>query len=249
MKNSISIKGDNNGTTIIASGNVTVQKGVPPELFAQKVTELALNEATVNSFFITLLEQKVPRDQWDNKLRKIAGHYKELLVRLETVQSADPEVVRLKQEARQAVEAGDYAKAEELLENVAKQYSISAARTYVELAKLQEVQLRYAKAAKYWQKASALLPKESKKERAYYLNTAGYDLDRISRYNDALPLYEQSLSISQEIGDRVEEGTTLNNISQIYKARGDYDTALKYLEQSLSISQEIGNRAGEGARP
>ena len=33
----------------------------------------------------------------------------------ETVQPEDPEVVRLKQESKQAIRAGDYAKAEELL--------------------------------------------------------------------------------------------------------------------------------------
>lgn len=37
----------------------------------------------------------------------------------------------------------------------------------------------------------------------------------------------------------------LNNISQIYDARGDYDTALNYLEKSLIIRQEIGDIAGE----
>jgi tetratricopeptide (TPR) repeat protein len=36
----------------------------------------------------------------------------------------------------------------------------------------------------------------------------------------------------------------LNNISQIYSAKGDYDTALRYLEQSLKIFQQIGDRAG-----
>ena len=41
------------------------------------------------------------------------------------------------------------------------------------------------------------------------------------------------------------EGTTLNNIGQIYHARGDYDTALKYLEQSLGIMQEIGAKMEE----
>src|SRR3954447_18910131 len=40
------------------------------------------------------------------------------------------------------------------------------------------------------------------------------------------------------------EGATLNNLSQIYKARGDYETALKYLEQSLQIQREIGDKAG-----
>jgi len=33
----------------------------------------------------------------------------------------------------------------------------------------------------------------------------------------------------------------LNNISQIYDARGDYDTALGYLKQSLAIQQAIGD--------
>ncbi|MCP4738560.1 MAG: tetratricopeptide repeat protein, partial [Bosea sp.] len=42
-----------------------------------------------------------------------------------------------------------------------------------------------------------------------------------------------------EIGDTAGEGTTLNNISQIYDARGDYTTALEYLEQSLAISREM----------
>ena len=49
----------------------------------------------------------------------------------------------------------------------------------------------------------------------------------------------------QEIGDKSGEGTTLNNISQIYYARGDYETALGYLEQSLAIMQEIGDKSGE----
>jgi len=68
-----------------------------------------------------------------------------------------------------------------------------------------------------------------------------------SQFDSALLYYEQAAAIQQEIGDRKGEGTTLNNISQIYKARGNYDTALRYLEQSLGIRQEIGGRRGEGA--
>ena len=233
--------------------------GVDSVLFAQYVKELGATEQVVNSFFGTLLKQKVPRDQWDSKLREIATTHKELLVRLATVQSEDPEVVRLKQEAGQAIEAGDYAKAEKLLnqaeardlkaieelKQAARQRRISVAATNAEQAELQRVQLRYEKAAQYWQKAAALLPEGEKKDRGLYLSKAGYDLHRIAEYQKALPLFEQSLAISQEIGDRAGEGTTLNNISQIYDARGDYDTALKYLEQSLAIRQEVGDRAGE----
>jgi tetratricopeptide (TPR) repeat protein len=61
-----------------------------------------------------------------------------------------------------------------------------------------------------------------------------------------LTYLEQSLAIRREIGDKAGEGTTLNNLSQIYDARGDYATALTYLEQSLAIQREIGDKAGEG---
>ena len=79
----------------------------------------------------------------------------------------------------------------------------------------------------------------------------GYEPNRlqlihIGNYSTALKYLKQSLAIRQEIGDKSGEGTTLNNISQIYDARGDYDTALKYLKQSLAIRQEIGDKSGEG---
>ena len=57
---------------------------------------------------------------------------------------------------------------------------------------------------------------------------------------------EESLAIQREIGHWCSGGATLNNIAEIYHARGDYDQALKYLEQSLAICREIGDRAGEG---
>jgi tetratricopeptide (TPR) repeat protein len=113
-------------------------------------------------------------------------------------------------------------------------------------ARLQRIQYRHAKAAAYWQKAAALLPEESKQERALYLHEAGYDLHRITKYTEALLLWKQSLAIFRELGYKAGEGTTLNNISQIYYAWGDSATALKYLEQSLSISREIGDKTGEG---
>ncbi|MDD5392776.1 MAG: tetratricopeptide repeat protein, partial [Thiothrix sp.] len=61
------------------------------------------------------------------------------------------------------------------------------------------------------------------------------------------PLLALSLQISREIGDKKSEGAVLNNISQIYDARGDYDTALDFLKKSLAITQEIGDKSGEGA--
>jgi tetratricopeptide (TPR) repeat protein len=239
----------NQSPAIGAGRDVAVNYGIPPAVFAEYAGKLAVTDSALASFFKIMEQQQVPHSDLDSKLREIAGHYKllQLMAQLNNVQSSsDPQMRALKEQARQAIEAGDFAKAEYLLEDVASHYSISAAETYAELASLQRVQLRYAKAAAYWQKAAALLPEDKKNERALYLNEAGVDLYRIAKYKEALPLYEQSLAIFREIGDKAGEGVTLNNIGQIYDARGDYPAALKYLKQSLAIYREIGDKEGEG---
>jgi tetratricopeptide (TPR) repeat protein len=220
---------------IVVGGNLTINHEVSPELLAKYAKELGATEQVIRGFLSTLLEHDVPREQWDSKLREIAAQHKELLARVGNDQAA-----------KQAIEAGDYAKAEELLEDAARRHTLAAAEANADNARLQRVQLRYAKAAVYWQKAAALLPEDKKKARAEYLNAAGYDLERIASYSEALLLDEQCLSICREIGDKEGEGSALNNISQIYKAQGDSDKALSYLKQSLAICQEIGHKAGEG---
>ena len=78
------------------------------------------------------------------------------------------------------------------------------------------------------------------------LGQTGKQYHHLADYDTALEYLKCSLKIRQEIGDKSGEGTTLNNISQIYDARGDYDTALDYLKRSLKIRQEIGDKSGEG---
>ena len=76
------------------------------------------------------------------------------------------------------------------------------------------------------------------------LNNIGQIYSTQDDYSTALYYLEQSLKISQEIGDRKSEGATLNNIGQIYENYGDYATALHYLEQSLEIRREISDNLG-----
>ncbi len=59
----------------------------------------------------------------------------------------------------------------------------------------------------------------------------------------ALQALKRALPLSP---GRKERGTTLNNVSLIYSARGDYDRALECLQQSLKIQREIGDKSGEG---
>ena len=91
-----------------------------------------------------------------------------------------------------------------------------------------------------------LLTEEDKKVKGQVLGLAGKTCFHVAKYETALSYLQQSLAIQQEIGDKSGEGTALNNISQIFKSRGDYETALSYLQQSLAIRQEIGDKSGEG---
>jgi CHAT domain-containing protein len=58
-------------------------------------------------------------------------------------------------------------------------------------------------------------------------------------------VYEQSLTITREIGDRAGEAQTLNNIGVVYESLGKYPEAIAQYEASLAITREIGDRAGE----
>ncbi|MEZ4643829.1 MAG: CHAT domain-containing protein [Chloroflexota bacterium] len=81
------------------------------------------------------------------------------------------------------------------------------------------------------------------------LNQSGKQHLHLGNYAQALPFFERSLKIWQEIDDKSRddksrddksgEGATLNNISQIFKARGDYDTALHFLQRLHHLA---GNR-------
>ncbi len=269
-------KVDNHGPVISTSDNqspaiqgrdVTVNYNNLPPDWMQYAEEFGVTKAALASFFKILEQEKVPPGDLDSKLREIAFRYKELLLRFEAVTSDDPQVQALKEQAKQAIEDGEYDRADALLNqakerdraavatlkaSLAEQQAalekrqLSEAQSCVSQAVLQRLQYRYEKSAQYYQEAAAALPEGRKAERADYLGGAGQDLYYIADYAEALRLDEQSLSIHREIGDRKGEAKSLNNISLIYQNQGDYGKALEYSEQDLAITRELGDKEGEG---
>ncbi len=242
--------------------------GVSEARFEALSEKHAVTHSALRSFFKILGYQRGPLEDLDSKLREIATHYKDLVQRLQHVQSEDRQVVALKEQAGRAIEDGDFLRAEDLL-NQAEEHDmvvirqlqvdiqqrqkalehrqVSIADTNADNGQLQIVQLQYAKAADYYRKAIKSLPDGYESKRGQYLGQAATALYHIGHYADALQYLKESLVIRQAFGDKAGEGRTLNNIGQIYNIRGDSATALQYLEQSLSVSQKIGDKAGEGA--
>jgi two-component system, sensor histidine kinase and response regulator len=62
----------------------------------------------------------------------------------------------------------------------------------------------------------------------------------------ALEYYENALTLSQNIGNKKEEGFALNNIAQILYYQGQYKEALDFYESAEAIFQEIGFDEGLG---
>ncbi|WP_273120863.1 tetratricopeptide repeat protein, partial [Actinomyces dentalis] len=55
-------------------------------------------------------------------------------------------------------------------------------------------------------------------------------------------LYEQSLHIEEELGNRAGIATTHGQLGVLAQDRGDYDTARTQYQRALAIFEELGNR-------
>lgn len=52
------------------------------------------------------------------------------------------------------------------------------------------------------------------------------------------------MKITQDIGDRQGESTTIGNMARIFQAKGDYDKAYQFFIKDLEICQAIGDVHG-----
>ena len=78
------------------------------------------------------------------------------------------------------------------------------------------------------------------------LNTKGLALHVLSRYDEAINCFNNSLSIFKQIENRKWSGVCLNSIGLIYLAKGNYQQALNYFKKSKNIFEEIGDKKNLG---
>ena len=161
--------------------------------------ELGVTQAALANFFKILEKQKVAPEDLDSTLRDFAKRYKQLEEDLKCYTSDDPEVAALREQARAALEAGEFDRAEQLLneasakdlaaaerqESVARQRRLSAARSKANNGDLKWTQFAYREAAEYYRQAAALVPAEALVQRAKYLNLQGRALHEAGDYRDA----------------------------------------------------------------
>ena len=82
------------------------------------------------------------------------------------------------------------------------------------------------------------------KSKAGAMHNLGVILQDVGAYPQAQQLYEQSLQIAQELGDRAGVAGSLHQLGMLLQQQGEYAQAQQRYEQSLQIAQELGDRAG-----
>ena len=82
----------------------------------------------------------------------------------------------------------------------------------------------------------------AEEERALALNTMGRVYYAMQQYDEAMDLWQRSLDLARDIGDRAGESRTMLNFGLLCLTRGEPDKASIYFRDSLDISKELGHR-------
>jgi class 3 adenylate cyclase/tetratricopeptide (TPR) repeat protein len=268
----------------VTNSTVSVVCGIPYEQFSQLMalavsgrpgayTELlqrldalvpASSQVRVQAiarFFAIVGEASVPPEQLEAKLVEIAQRYQELLARVETPSSTDPAVQQLKEQARAALEAGDFARAEELL-NQAKARDLaaieqmqaalqrleadlearqlSAAEAAAANGDLMMTRIRYAEAARYYAEAVGLTPEKYAEQLSGRLTDWAVAAQDAGDYRTGLDAARRALALDEARlpTDDARLGSRLNNLANLYRATGRYGEAEPLYRRALAVLEK-----------
>src|SRR4051812_16544719 len=146
--------------------------------------ELGVNKDALRAFFAVLGEKEVPVEQLVKKLVEIAGSYKEALARAAPNPNDPPEIAKLRDAVKAALEAGHLDQADELLGQLEKLEDAALASQQAALASRQleragtsaqrgrvaMSQLRYQDAAQRFAEAAKHVPEARPDVRLGYLD-------------------------------------------------------------------------------
>jgi len=147
------------------------------ERFLALARELAIKEATLLNFIKSVNPNKADPSNIETTLRELVVEYHEQRERLRLFSTDDPAIDELKRNAREALDRGELAETEKLL-NAASKLDLdavarveeirlvrrrSAAALKQSIAQLKRARLQHAEAAAYYREAADLLPPRTKR--------------------------------------------------------------------------------------
>jgi tetratricopeptide (TPR) repeat protein len=92
-------------------------------------------------------------------------------------------------------------------------------------------------------KNNETIQKSIKKRLAQTSNCLGVFYWVTSDYSASIKYHKQALELRRLLGDRMNQGSSLNNLGLVYKSQGNYNEALKNYFAAISIAIEFGDKS------
>jgi tetratricopeptide (TPR) repeat protein len=229
-----------------------------PKEFADRydalTKEFGVTDAALVTFFRVLGERKVPIEQLNESLQRIAAEHNDLLRKIASLTGNDPQSGELRRQAATAVKNGNYSQAEGLLNQAmandekaakeavenAQQAQLSVAKTKSELGKLKLAQLQFAAAASIFLEAVQLTPVNEPLARASYLSAAGKASVDAGNFQNGINQLSQALSIyidRKGPDDPAVGGAALDLGEALFQFQA-YQQAEGFLRDALRIAKK-----------
>jgi len=238
----VKIKGD-----FESIGNIYITEkyieNIKPEEYLKLAKGFDVTETVVKNFFRILKKKQVPPEDLDSTFRKIVPRHKELQSRLKQFNSlVDPEIQKIRKKAEQAINNGNYDKADTYLSyslerqmvcinNAEKKHLIncklSAAEMKANKGDLDLILINYKAATKLYKEAVELVPDGYDLKKAEYLQKWGGAARDAGFYSESQVALEKCLEIREKLlpKDNLDLIETINNLAVLYSSQGKYEEA------------------------
>ncbi len=224
--------------------------------------EQAFSEGAVQSFFNTLLNKNIPRDQWPQAFGEITRHYLELQARIAAIPASDDATRQRLDQAEAARKSGALEEADRLLEQAAdaalhelqsiqgqaRDTARQAAAIHASRASLAQTRLDWPQAATLYQQAFTLRAGDVSQETIEWLLfgagdawvTAGQSKQALAAYGQARDAVQRLLASDPGHAEWQRDlSVSFNKIGDVLVAQGDLSGALKVYRGGLSIRQKL----------
>jgi tetratricopeptide (TPR) repeat protein len=181
-----------------------------------------------------------------------------LLERVRTLSADDPTIVQFRDEAKAAIQEGDFDRAEQRLNDASArnleaaqelrdmmaQRLLAAAEAKASNGALKATQLAYAEAADYYRQATELvdqLPEGREERLPSYLNEWGSASYHAGNYRGAEQPQVRFLAICEQMfeADHPDVAAGLSNLAMLYDAQGRYSEAEPLYQRALTIHERV----------
>ena len=101
------------------------------------------------------------------------------------------------------------------------------------------------KAQEHYQQALDNCPAEDQEEKAGIIHNFGMFKANRGEIEEAIALYQQSLAISEQIGNVQGKAATLHELGRLKADTGEISEAIAFYQQSFALNEQIGNVEGQ----